>query len=216
LASYGRGAYELRSIDGFELFSTPATRTVIPGGATSVAINCRANNSSDQLVELSAEISPAGKGITATLSANKIAAGGHEVIDLKVAPTAPLANYTVTITGKSGQTVRKTTAIINVAVPDFSLDFESNPLIIRRGEKSGFVLNINRVGGLTGKISVTAPDTRAIKFKLTPTVLATTDAAIFYRFTLKKSAPVGPQQLTFTGTDENGKVHTGVLNLIIQ
>ncbi|MEW6737279.1 MAG: sialidase family protein [Acidobacteriota bacterium] len=99
---------------------------------------------------------------------------------------------------------------------DFSLVFNPAQITGQRGQKGQITANISRTGGFSGNVTVTAPDTKAIKVKLTPPSASTTGASVNFSFKIKKKAPTGPQQLTFTGRDDSGRARTATLTLVIQ
>jgi hypothetical protein len=98
--------------------------------------------------------------------------------------------------------------------PDYSLLFNPNQVTVSRGQAGRFTVIVNRVGGFEGNVTVTAPDTKAIKIKITQPSQSTTGESVSFDFKVKKKAPTGTRQLTFTGRDESGRVRTGILTLV--
>ena len=105
---------------------------------------------------------------------------------------------------------------VNSAVSDFLLGFDPASITIMRGERGQINVNILRSGGFTGNVVVIAPDTKAIKIKLSPAMQSTTGNSVSFNYKVKKSAPTGTQQLTFIGQDDSGRARMGVLTLLIQ
>src|SRR5262249_17355903 len=102
-----------------------------------------------------------------------------------------------------------------IAQPDFALSFGS-PVTVTTGQKGTFVLNIDRTGGFTGDITVTAPDTSSLKIRIDPPSQVASGATAVFNFKIKGKAPAGPQSLVFSGKDQTGRLRTAVLSLIIQ
>src|SRR5262249_32109378 len=100
--------------------------------------------------------------------------------------------------------------------PDFTLSFPTSTLTVSRGQKGQLAVNIDRTGGFAGNVTVSAPDTTSFKIKLTPPSISSTGSGVSFNFKIKKKAPTGSRQLTFTGVDGNGRVRTGVLTLMVQ
>src|SRR5205085_6310814 len=122
---------------------------------------------------------------------------------------------TIVVTGTAGQIVRTKNVTLNVVSPDFSLVFNPAQVTVSRGQKGQFTATINRTGGFSGNVTVTAPDTKAIKVKLTPPSQSTTGTSVSFSFKVKSAAKAGTQQLTFTAKDDSGRARTGVLTLVI-
>lgn len=100
--------------------------------------------------------------------------------------------------------------------PDFSLSFSNSEIQASRGSKNSFTVNITRIGGLTGNITITPPDTKSIKVTLTPSSSQTTSgSSVRFDYKVKKKAPLGTQQLTFTGRDSAGNIRTATLRFTI-
>jgi uncharacterized delta-60 repeat protein len=98
---------------------------------------------------------------------------------------------------------------------DFALSFAA-ALTVSLGETGTVTLNIDRIGGFTGNITVTAPDTSAIRIKLNPPSQVVDGPSAVFNFKVKRKAPAGTQSLVFTGKDDSGRVRTASLSMIIQ
>jgi hypothetical protein len=200
--------------EDFMLSLQPAQQTIAPGASASFKIDLQTLGFT-QPVNLSAVVTSPSTDITATLSSNTITPGASVTLNVAAAPTAQRASYTVTITGTGGQVVRTATAAVDVVGPDFELFFDSEVSFVTRGMKGQFGINIRRFGGFAGNVTITAPDTKAIKVKIKNTTLSTTGAGLNFDFKVKKKASVGSYPLTFTGVDEAGRVRTATFTLLI-
>lgn len=101
-------------------------------------------------------------------------------------------------------------------VPDFGLSVDPSTLTVARGASGTITVNVGRTGGFDGKVTVKAPDTKAIKVKLTPPSASTDGASVTFKVKVKKKAAAGTADLVFTGTDANGKARTATLSLTVQ
>jgi hypothetical protein len=99
--------------------------------------------------------------------------------------------------------------------PDFSLALDPPTIAVTKGESGSFDVTIGRTGGFEGRVTVTAPDTKAIKVKLKPARTTTAGDAVTITFKVKRKATAGTYELVFTGSDENGRVRPATLVLTI-
>ncbi len=103
-----------------------------------------------------------------------------------------------------------------VVEPDFALALASPTLTVTKGQKGQIEVLVNRVGDFTQEVSVSGPDTKPIKVKLTPPSAATTGSSVTFNFKIKKKAAVGSYDLVFTGIDGSGRSRMVTLTLVIQ
>lgn len=101
-------------------------------------------------------------------------------------------------------------------IADFSLAFDPAQVNVSRGQSGQFNLAIKRTAAFAGQVTVTTPNTKELKVKLTPTSQSTTSSSLNFNFKVKKSAPTGAKQLVFTGRDDLGRTRTATLTLLIQ
>jgi hypothetical protein len=107
---------------------------------------------------------------------------------------------------------------LEVSAQDFKLSFNQPQMMLTRGQSGKFIVNINRSGGFSRNVTV-SPDAdrlKSLKIKVAQPSLSTTSTSVSFDFKVKKKAPVGTQQLTFTGRDDSGRVRTSTLTLVIQ
>ncbi|HNH84042.1 MAG TPA: hypothetical protein PL157_16850, partial [Acidobacteriota bacterium] len=167
-------------------------------------------------VMLSGTVEPAGSGLTVQPSSTLATPGTTIPILLGAGSASQPGSYTVTLTGTVGTLARSITLNLTVVVPDFSIGFVPESLTISRGGKGQFQLQITRMGGLTGPIKMTFPDTKALKLKLSPSNPTISGTTFDITFKSKKSSPAGTYPLVFTGTDETGRTRTTILSVAIQ
>jgi hypothetical protein len=203
----------------FLLAVAPVSQTVNSGGSTTFTINAQAIGNFSQPINLSTSFSsPDVNGkLTTALSSTTVTAGGNATLTVNVDPSAISGSFGIIIRGSSGQFARTATATVNViGVPDFGLAFNPAQISLTRGQKGQFTVNINRTSGFSGNVTVTAPDTKAFKIKLTQPSQSTTGPSVSFDFKVKAKAPSGSQQLIFSGMDDTGRVRTGTLTVVIQ
>ncbi len=88
----------------FTLSSSPTTRTITQGTATTYAITSAATGGFASSVTLSA--SPAITGATYAFSVNPVAASGTSTLTVSTATTTPAGTYVITVTGTGGGLTR--------------------------------------------------------------------------------------------------------------
>jgi len=82
--------------------------------------------------------------------------------------------------------------LLNTGPIDFSLGFDSPTVTAQQGTTIRVTVNINRIGGFTGNVTVTPPDPlMGIKPK-PPAPIATTDTSVTFKLKIKGGAPLGP------------------------
>jgi hypothetical protein len=141
-------------------------------------------------------------------------------------------NYTITITGQTAAidppatsavpppTVISHTATVTLVVasgPDFDLGFSASSIPAPRGSKVPVAIDINRVGGFTGKVKVSAPSGLPAGIALkSANPESTKGNSVTFNFKIKPTAATGPVQLTFTGTDKTGRTRTAAVTVVVQ
>lgn len=201
----------------FTISATPGTQDVTVGKATSFTVNTAATGGFNSPITLSATATD--PTVNTTFSSNPTVPGNSVTLTVITTASTPVSVIPVTIRGASGQVVKTATVMINVksATPDFMIGFATNPLTVSRKQAGQFVVTINRINGFSGNVTVTAPNTKPFKVTLTgPTTQSTSGNSVSFSFKVKKKAPLGSQQLTFSATDGSGITRTAVLNLVIQ
>ena len=100
--------------------------------------------------------------------------------------------------------------------PDFSLSLAQSTVTAARGTKVPITVNINRLGGLTGKISIKPPTELPAGVKLPAAAESTKGGSLTFTIKVKATAQPGTYALTFTGADKAGQSHDATLTLIVQ
>jgi uncharacterized delta-60 repeat protein len=100
--------------------------------------------------------------------------------------------------------------------PDFTLSFDSPTHQGSRGVKRKVSLNINRLGGFNGNVTISVSDTNDFGIVVIPNPVSTTESKIKFKIKVKGSAPVGTRQITFTGRDDSGRERSVTLSEVVQ
>ncbi|MFY9222261.1 MAG: hypothetical protein WAQ98_06320 [Blastocatellia bacterium] len=109
--------------------------------------------------------------------------------------------------------------MLKVVQPDFALTFDSPQMSIGRGQKITVPLKVDRIANFTGRITISGPDskdTSLLKLKLSPSTQITAENSVSFALKAKRSGPIGLQPLIFTGKDEQGRIRSVTLNLLIE
>jgi len=107
------------------------------------------------------------------------------------------------------------TVFIGVGVSDFELSLTQGAKMAFRGEKGMIRVNIIRSGGFNGNVTVSSPDTRLFKIKMSPAEHSTTGTSVEFAYKIKPNAPMGMQRLTFVGKDDSGRTREATLIFLI-
>jgi hypothetical protein len=101
--------------------------------------------------------------------------------------------------------------------PDFALSASSAIMTVQRGTKPQLTINVNRVGGFSGNVTVTVPDLSSLKIKQPGgAVQSTTGNSVTFPLKLKGGGPTGPQYLQVAAQDDSGRTRVSFFELVIQ
>ena len=100
--------------------------------------------------------------------------------------------------------------------PDFSITLAQPSVTAQLGTKFSGTINLARLNGLTGKITVSAPSSLPTGIKLSGLPITTKKGtSVSFTIKVKAKASAGTDQLVFTGTD-GSLSHTATLSLTVQ
>jgi beta-propeller repeat-containing protein len=99
--------------------------------------------------------------------------------------------------------------------PDFALSPPA-PVTATRGHKGSFDVGVVRLAGFDGAVTVSAPNTKAIKVKITPASASTSGDLVTFNYKIKKKAAPGAYPLVFTGRDASGRERSATVSLTVQ
>jgi uncharacterized delta-60 repeat protein len=100
--------------------------------------------------------------------------------------------------------------------PDFALAFSQSTENMSLGTRARVVLNIARLGGYTGNVTVTAPDTSALDIRIIPDSVTTTADSVKFKINVRGDTPPGSHPLVFTAQSDAGQAHSITLTLVVQ
>jgi uncharacterized delta-60 repeat protein len=100
--------------------------------------------------------------------------------------------------------------------PDFTLSFDQPTVNAVLGTKVRVTININRIGGFSGDVTLTPPEP-AMGIKPKPSSPITTmETSVKLKLKITASASPGEHELIFTGTDNSGRVRTATLKVLVE
>jgi uncharacterized delta-60 repeat protein len=99
--------------------------------------------------------------------------------------------------------------------PDFALSVNPASITLSPGTKRKVSVDVTRVGGFTGDVTITAPDTSALNVKVIPLPSAA-EQSLKFKIKIKPSALPGTYQLDFTGSDDAGRTRAASLSLVVE
>jgi uncharacterized delta-60 repeat protein len=100
--------------------------------------------------------------------------------------------------------------------PDFSIALNPQSATVARGQKIAVRVNLNRIEGFTGGVTVSAPDADAMEIRLNQETLPIEGTTVKFKVKIKGSAPTGRHQLVFVATSASGQQRSSALTLDIQ
>jgi uncharacterized delta-60 repeat protein len=107
-------------------------------------------------------------------------------------------------------------AVLRYLGGTFSLGLSESSISAQRGTTAKVGILINRTGGVSGKVTVTPP-VPPPGVKIRPAMpVSSAGQQVSFKLKITRSAPAGPQQLTFTGKSADGQLSTVTLTLKVQ
>jgi uncharacterized delta-60 repeat protein len=104
----------------------------------------------------------------------------------------------------------------DIAGPDFTLAADPPAATAARRARVPVAIDVARLGGFSGEVTVVAPDTRAIKVKVTPARSTASGGRVTFNLKVKKQGVLGTHELVFTGRDSEGRERTAAFALTIE
>jgi Pro-kumamolisin, activation domain/FG-GAP-like repeat/Bacterial Ig-like domain (group 3)/FG-GAP repeat len=142
-------------------------------------------------------------GVTASFSPNPATAGS--VLTVTAGSTAPVGQYTLTITGTSGTQTATTTITLGTYVPSFGL-FSPGSVSLGQGSSSTTYVSVNPQYGFSGNVNLSVsglPNGVTASFSQNPTSSNTV-----LTLTASSTAPPGQYPLTISGVSGTQTVTT--------
>jgi uncharacterized membrane protein len=203
-----------RTITGsdFSLSATPASRTVLPGGATSYTATVTAGTGFTGAVSFSASGLPSGA--SASFNPASVNASGSTTLSVSTSGTTPPGTYPLTIKGTSGPVTHSATVTL-VVTGDFSIAATPASRTIAAGGTATYTVTITAGSGFseTVNLSVSGAPTRATT-SFSPASIVGSGTSVLTVAT-KSNVQKRTRTLTITGTSAS-RVHSVNVTLIIQ
>jgi hypothetical protein len=186
--------------------------TITQGASSTVKVNVTASGDFANDTTLSMSVVA---GLTGSFAPNPVNPKGKTVestLTVSAAATATAGTSIVTISGTApgpaaGQPLTDNKALtINVVArppvvqPDFSLSLTPPSRSVRRGTTATFTVNINRVGGFSESVTLSASPASTETFTPNPAPGATSTLSA----PIPTNAPLGTQPFTVSGTGTGG------------
>jgi hypothetical protein len=83
--------------------------------------------------------------------------------------------------------------------PGFSISFEQPTVTAERGTKARVTVNINRISGFTGNVTVTPPDPSGSIKPKPKSPITTSDSPVVFKMKIGAGAATSPHDFIFTG-----------------
>jgi uncharacterized delta-60 repeat protein len=133
-----------------------------------------------------------------------------------VAAIAFQADGQIVVAGTSGGDTNDLVLARYNTEPDFALEVSSSTENMAPGARAKVVLNIARLGGYIGNVTVTAPDTSALDIRIIPDSVTTTADSVKFKIKVRGDTPPGSHPLVFAAQSEAGQAHSVTLTLVVQ
>lgn len=204
------------AITDFTLSSSPASQTVFAsGGSTSYTVTVAPLNGFTGNIALSVTGLP--KGATSGFSPSQITGGsGSSTLSVAIPANTTPNNYTLTITGTSGNLIHTATVTLIVPQPDFSIvSLPDSPSVGAGGGSTTSVTSISPLNGFTGTVVLSVsglPSGTTGSFS--PTSIANGSGSSTLTITTSASTPSGFSYPTITATS-GSLSHTYTLVLTV-
>ena len=100
--------------------------------------------------------------------------------------------------------------------PDFALSIDPPVVSAARGTVIGITVTVVKLAGFAGNVTVSPPGTPAGIVLKPGGAVTTADPAVTFNVKIKGKAPVGEEDMTFSGTDSSGRMRTATVKLLVQ
>jgi hypothetical protein len=106
--------------------------------------------------------------------------------------------------------------LLGIGPIGFSVGVDSPTVTAQQGTTIRVTVNINRISGFTGNVTVTPPDRAMGINPKPPDPIATKGTTATFTLKIKAGAPLGLHQETFTASDDSGRTVAATITIIVQ
>jgi subtilisin family serine protease len=144
----------------FSIAATPSSASTTAGGGVAYTVGAASVGSFADQVALSLSGLPASVG-SASLTPASIAPGESSQLAVSTLAGAPAGTYRLTVTGSSGTLTHSAQVTLTVSrpPPNFALAVSPSSITVRHGQTAAYTVSVTSVGGLRGKVALSASGT---------------------------------------------------------
>jgi subtilisin family serine protease len=146
----------------FSITAAPSSASTSAGGAVAYTVAAASVGGFADQVALSLSGLPASVG-SASLTPASIAPGQSSQLSVSTVAGAPAGTYQLTVTGSSGALTRSAQVTLTVSrpPPNFALAVSPSAITVRHGQTAAYTVSVTSIGGLRGKVALSASGTPA-------------------------------------------------------
>jgi hypothetical protein len=163
LVVFGTASYAVlaaASKPDFTIAASPSSQTVSPGGKTTYTVSVSRLNGFTGSVSLA--VSGLPSGATGSFSVNPIGSSqSSSVLTVNTNSSTPSGNYTLSITGTSGNLSHSTKVSLVVQkgqTSDFAIAVSPTSQQVLQGEQTTYKVSVTSVAGFTSPVSLSVSD----------------------------------------------------------
>lgn len=203
----------------FALLATPGSQMIEAGDSTAFSISAQSINNFDQPINLTASFSQPVQNIQLRFSTIKINAGGSSILTVITNSMQAAGNYTITVTGTSGNLTHKISIDLTINAPvngDFILTASPDTQSVDAGGATLFFINSQAVDNFAEKISLIAvinTPNNTITTNLSSNIIDANGGVLLTVSTTAQELP-GTYNITITGISGQ-RVHSAAISLTV-
>jgi subtilase family serine protease len=202
-------------VPDFSLSSSPTSREILVGQATSYAVTLTPINNYSGTVSFIVNGLPTGT--TSTFNPPSLNTSGSTTLSITTNNSTPPGTYPLTITGTDGTLTRTVSVTLQVdAVPaaDFTVSVTKPTITVKRNSTGTDTVTIGAVNGFTGVVNLSISGLPSLVTASFAPTSVTNSGSSTLTFTVDHRATQGVYQLTVTGTS-GPLVHSTPLTLTV-